>query len=260
MPGCDVIGFIEATPGTGTVYLNGALGERYYTTVADDITLKKSEPLNLYQVLYGAISTPNRALLRAPSMRNVDFEDKKSVLLGSANPSPGILDLRKLRYKLPSGDKLNALSVNATDEYNLIALFLSSIPMDNLPAVDIDYIITGLSPTNQAAATWTLGATVWNQTLPAGTYVPVYMQVWAAGASMAVARLQLKKGDFHPGVPCSIMTAADTIAIASSDMDIYRLPLTKDHAFEHDAMPEIETLANAVNTDYSTVLGLKKIA
>lgn len=264
MTGYDVVAFEEATPGTGTVYVAPALLDRYHISAGDDLNLD-SDCLWLYGALYDAVTTPNRALLRAPGLKGLDFELINSILSTQTAPmgaENGITDLSKRPFLLPAKDKLNALSVNATDEITQIILFLCSggVPLD--VKVPFDYLITADSNTDGVAHSWVLDQLTWNQKLPVGMYVPTYFKAFsykAATPYFGAARLIIKDCKYHPGVPINLMAADSTNKIAPDTYLNYFAPLS-DLAFSYDNMPNVEILEAVVSTDNSYALGVKKIA
>jgi len=256
----NMVGFIEATPGTGTVPLNVGLEEDHYRVVTDDLYVTKEAPFVL-GVLAAAISTGGRAILRQPKM--VDYSIIKVAEASMSSPTCAWTDLmaRPLPLRV---DKLTALMVNATDEYNIIGLMLGSgkITQAMKDAVNPTHVITGYADTTLTAATWSHVGITWNETLDAGVYEVVGMRVGtyiASGWTIGLARLKIPGSlGWRPGVPCTRMLA-DHQEYQNERFAMYSQWPIMGVKFDTDRMPNIEILGSAAITDENIELTLQKV-
>jgi hypothetical protein len=260
----DLIGWTEATPGTGTVKLAGGLGDNLYSVNGDDITLKGAQKYYaLLGVLYHAVSTGARALLRQPSL-HLDHEFIKCALSADLDPSQGMHWFPNRPLPLYGNEKLNALSVNATDEINMVGAWIGD---KQIPNASLDLMptqrITGYADVTVTAHTWTDVAITWNQDLPVGKYIPVGMRASifkASGPTIALARLVIPgNNDWRPGVPMAV-AEADHEEFQSVTHD----PWSKWHEmpeliFTNTLMPNIEVLSTVASTDENVELLIKKV-
>lgn len=255
-----LIGACEATPGTGTV--NVAFPQdRHYSRldVADSIkiTAKANKLLGL---LYIAASTGARALLHQPVGPDKSFI--KCALQEDLDPNQGWHDHFKVPVELDV-DKLQARSVNATDEATLIGMMLGDGFLDPRPFT-IDEIIDGYSDTTATALTWSDCAITWNQDLKEGKYSVVGMRASlfkAANPMIGLARLSGPSfTDWQPGVPC---------VVAEADHEEYQSITHEPWAIWGDIgatfkapeeMPNIQLLQCTAPTDENVQLMLKKVA
>jgi len=242
----DLIGFSEATPGTGTVYLAAALGETLYRTTGDDILLNKEAPY-LLGVHYSALTTPSRAILRQP--RRIDIDISKAMRDTDLDPVIGWTHLFGRPILLNGADKLNALSVNATDEVTQIGLMVGSgkIAQAALDAVQVDHIIRGIVDQALTAHTWTTGTVTWAESLEKGSYAIVGMRgtnYKAATPSPTLARLLIPGNtDWRPGVPLSNAVGDKTIPTSRKE-PWADWPLMPDIKFDTEVgYPNVELLS-----------------
>lgn len=257
----DLVGFSEATPGAGTVYVAPAANETLYRVNGDDLLLNKEAPYIL-GVLYDALSVPVRALLRQP--KRIDIDISKAKLGTDLDPIVGWTHLFGRPILLNAADKLNVLSVNAADEITTIALLLGSgkISRAMQEAVRVDHIIRGTSAQALTAHTWTTGVITWAETLEAGSYAIVGMRgtsYKAATPQSALARLLIPGNlNWRPGVPLGN-------ALAATPQSRYEpwseWPLMPDIKFDtHVGYPNVELLSSTANTAHVIELALQKVA
>jgi hypothetical protein len=242
----NLVGFTEATPGTGTVNVAPGGNEQHYFTSGDNLKVTPEAPYVL-GVLYSAESTGARAILRQAKM--IDYDIIKGCLTADVDTIQGWTHLfgRPLPLRV---DNLQALSVNGTDEDTIIGVMLGSgkIRQSDLDAVNPTHVITGYGDTTITANSWTHCPITWNETLDAGTYEVVGMRAsvfLAANPWTALARLVIPGAtNWRPGVPC---------AIAEADHEEYQ-SITREPwkdfplmgvQFDVDHMPNIEVLSPA---------------
>ncbi len=258
----DLIGFSEATPGTGTVYVAGALNETLYSAVGDDIKLNKAAPY-LLGLIYCALTTPSRAILRQPKRIDLDFS--KAMRDTDLDPVLGFTDLMGRPILLNSIDKLNALSVNATDEITTIGCMVGSgkITQATKESVRIDHIIRGIVDQALTAHTWTNGTVTWAESLEAGSYAIVGMRGTAYKAAtphVTLARLVIPGNlDWKPGVPLSAAVGDKTIPQGRVE-PWSQWGLMPEIKFDTQVgYPNVELLSATANTDFVIELALQKI-
>lgn len=266
----DLIGFAEATPGTGLVNVAGALGDTIYHVALDDI-LTKPEVNRIVGAFCSACSGGEDYRLRQPSLF-IDHQFQKIQTMVTHDPARGHthlfhnpLPLSSLKNPVAKGEKLEALIQNATDEAALIGVMLSTgkIPYGMLDT-EPDYIIHGEADTVPTALRWTLCAVTWDQDLPKGTYVPIGMKVGIYGASYvsALARIFCPGAtDWRPGVPCAMMEASHINYEVITWNPWNWWPFMPKVHFTNVAMPDIELLTTAAYmVDQDIELAIKKVA
>jgi len=256
----NMVGFAEATPGTGTVPVAVALNEQLYQNHLDDLMITKEAPYVL-GILAAAESTGARAILRQPKM--IDFDIIK--VAEDTMSSPTCAWTPKMARPLPLRvDKLNALIVNATDEDVLIGLMLGSgkITQAMKDNVDPTHIIHGTSNTTLTTLTWGHCPITWSETLDSGIYEVVGMRcgVYIAAAwQMCLARLSIPGSQsWKPGVPCTRMLA-DYEEYQNARYEMYADWPRMGIRFDTQHMPNIECLSVAAITHENVELTLQKV-
>jgi hypothetical protein len=259
----DLIGFSEATPGTGTVNIAKALGDNLYGGTLDDILLNPEAPY-LLGAFYSALTTPSRLILRQP--KRIDIDISKAVRDTDLDVNIGWTHLFHRPMLLNANDKLNALSVNATDEITTVGLIVGSgkITRSAQEAVRVDHIIRGIADQAVTAHTWTTAAITWVEALEAGKYAIVGMRgvnYKAATPSPALARLVIPgQTSWRPGVPLNNAVGDKTIPMSRHE-PWAEWPLMADIAFDTKVgYPNCEVLCATANTDFVIELALQKIA
>jgi len=256
----DMIGFLEATPGTGTVNLAAALGDRLYSSNLDEINLN-SDINRLLGVLVSAVSTGGRARLRQPGL-GIDYSMLKCMLEADLDPIQGFHDFLETPLPLIPGTKLEALLTNATDESALIAAMVGNQALDPRNCQPT-HVVTGISDTTITSLTWSQCAITWLEDLDPGTYAVVGMRcgVFIAAAPLAaVARIILPGAtDWRPGVPCAQMEADHEEYQSVTHEPWYKWGQMPGIQFEDTKMPSIEVLSTAAYTDENVELLLQKI-
>lgn len=257
----NLVGAGEATPGTGTVNLAFPQDDRYARLDGND-AIKITKDLGfLLGVFFGAISTGARALIRQPG--EIDKSFLKCCLLADVDLTQGYQDLFRSPIALKVGSKLEAMSVNGTDEDTLIGLLLGTGYVAPAPFT-IDEIIDGFSDTTIATAmVWNPCPITWNQDLKAGKYSIVGMRgsVFLAAAAWACLMRLVIPGNplWRPGVPCTI-AEADHEELQSQTMEPWTIWGDMGVTFRApEEMPNIEVLSNALHTDENIQLMLKKV-
>jgi len=262
----DIIGFTEATPGTGTVNIAAGLGDNFYHVTGDDIIVR-ADAHYLLGLFTAAASTGGRSRLRQPSLA-IDYEFLKCCLTTDLDPIQGFEDLRGTPLPLIPNEKLNALLTNATDEDALIAAIIGNgkITQAALDAVNPTHQLSGYADTTITAFTWSPVTITWNQDLPKGQYAVVGMRVglYVASIESAIARLTGLKGPgaaWRPGVLCASMEADHEEYQSITHEPWTKWPLMQEISFPHDQPPNIEVLmATTAATDENIELLLQKIA
>jgi hypothetical protein len=259
----DMIGFAEATPGTGLVNVAAAINDTLYKYDGDDIILKK-EATHLLGAFFSAVSTPDNYRFRQPSLMT-DHQLIKGMLEADVNPIWGYTHLFGRPLPLVGGEKLNALSQNATDETTLIGAIVgnSSISQNMLDSVRPTHSIIGDGDTTVTANTWSPCAMTWDQDLPKGDYAIVGMKFGyyiASGPLAALARIVIPGNtDWRPGVPGALMGAAHSKFYDAGYLPCWHWPLMNKVVFPHTSTPNIEVLSNAALTDQTVELLLQKV-
>jgi len=254
----NMVGFCEATPGTGTIPLLPAANEQLYRVSGDDLYVTREAPFVL-GVLGVGTSTLGDVLLRQAKM--IDYSILKNSLVGdlAAICSFSNYFARPLPLRV---DKLNALVVNATDEASLIGVMLGSgkITQNMLDAVNPTHVITGYSDTTTTALTWSHCPMTWNQTLDAGIYEIVGMRASIYGnTEIGLARISIPGSQsWKPGVPAN-QASADH----EENQGLHICP-AKDWSlmgvrFDTEHMPDVEVVAIGAATDENIELTLQKV-
>jgi len=161
-------------------------------------------------------------------------------------------------------DKLNALSVNATDEDTLIGVLLGNgkITQAMLDAVNPTHVIYGCADTTVTTLTWSHCPVTWQETLDAGIYEVVGMRgslYIAAAYQMGLMRLSIPGSQsWKPGVLCT-RSLEDHEEYQNAREELYsRWPLMGVR-FDTEHMPDIEVLSVAAHTDENVELTLQKV-
>jgi len=260
----DMIGWAEATPGTGLVALTAGVNDTLYKYDADDIILK-SEINSLLGAFYSAVSTPDNYRFRQPSLMT-DHQLIKGMLEADVDPAWGYSHLFGRPLPLVPGEKINALSQNATDETTLIGAIVGNAPITQamLDSVHPTHSIIGDGDTTVTALTWSACPMTWDQDLPKGSYAVVGMKFGyyiAAAPLAALARIVIPgHTDWRPGVPGTLMSGAHCQFENASYLPAWHWPLMRKVVFEHNSTPNIEVLSNAALTDQTVELLLQKVA
>lgn len=256
----NLLGASEAAPGTGTV--NVAFPQdRLVSRIDNNDAIKLPDNmLNLLGVLYSAESTGARALVRQPGQ--VDKAFLKCSLTSDIDQSQGYEHYFKNPVKLVPG-KLEALSVNATDEDTIIGLLLGSGYINPSP-MNIDEIIDGYSDTTITANAWSQCDITYNQDLKDGLYSIIGMRAsvyLAANPWTALVRVVVPgaKDDWRPGVIAAI-AEADHEELQSQTFEPWTFWGDMGVIFQApDNMPNIEVLSPAAHTDENIQLMLKRV-
>lgn len=256
----NLIGATEATPGTGTVNIAFPQDDRYARLDANDSIRLTPEMKMILGVLYSAESTGARALIRQPKRTDKSF--LKCSLTTDLDPTQGYEHYFKSPLPLNPKGKLQALSVNATDEDTIIGLLLGNGFIDPKPFT-IDEIIDGYSDTTITALAWSDCPITWNQDLEAGKYSIVGMRASVfLGANLwtSLVRLDIPGNqDWKPGVPAGL---------AEADHEEFQSVTTEPYCIWGDMgitfnapeqMPNIEVLSPSAVTDENIQLMLKKV-
>ena len=255
----NVIGWCEATPGTGTVNLAAGLGDNLYETNGDYISVTAEAPylIGLFGI---GTSTLGDVLIRQPKM--IDLAFKKTSLVADVAPLCSFTNLLGRPFELRPG-YTQALVVNATDEASLVGCFLSTgkITQTMLDAVNPTHLISGYSDTTVTAYTWSHVPITWNQTLEKGTYEVVGMRATIFGQTeMGLARLSIPGNKtWMPGVPCGQASADHEEWQSLEEMPLYHWPLMGVRFSVPGQMPNIEVLAIAADTDENVELMLQRV-
>lgn len=269
----DLIGFAEATPGTGLVNVAAALGDNIYRSALDE-TQTKVEVDRILGAFCAACTTGEDYRTRQPSI-SVDHQFQKIQLIPDVDVSQGMTHLfphplplsshPDIKGSVAAGEKIEALIQNATDEAAIIGLMLGNAPITyDMLAVEPHYIIHGEGDTTPTALRWTNCAITWDQDLPQGTYVPVGMKVGVYGVHITatLARIVCPGAtDWRPGVPANGMEASHKEYQSITWQPWNWWPLMHLVNFTNVAMPNIEILTTeAVMVDQDVELAVRKVA
>lgn len=258
----NLIGASEAAPGTGTVNIAFPADDRYARLDNND-SIKITKNLEyLLGLIYSAESTGARALIRQPE--KIDKAFLKCSLTSDLDPVLGYEHLFKNPIKLEAeGEKLEVLSVNATDEDTIIGLLVGTGVINPEPFT-IDEIIDGFSDTTITANQWTNCQITWNQDLKKGVYSVVGMRgsvFLAANPWTSLMRLDIPGNPmWKPGVPATI-AEADHEELQSQTYDPYVMWGDIGVTFKApEEMPNVQCLSPSAITDENIQLFLKKVA
>ena len=257
----NLVGFCEATPGTGIVPLAPGDKEGLYSIAGDDLKVTKEAPFVL-GVVAVAVSTGARAILRQPKM--IDYDIIKVAEAGMSSPtcsfSPYMARPLPLRV-----DKLTAYIVNATDEAALIGVLLGSgkITRAMKDMVNPTHVIHGIGDTTVTQYAWSPCPITWTEDIDAGVYEVVGMRVGtyvAAAWQMGLARLSIPGSQtWKPGVPTTRMLADHEEYQNARDEGKYAEWSQMGIRFDTERMPNIELLSLAAITDENIELTLVKV-
>lgn len=263
----DVVGFTEATPGTGTPNVAVALGENFYTIIEGDWILVKWPWL--LEAIYEAASTPAQLIVDMPELKPW-YSFIKACLNGDLDPTQGLSNFagRPLPlYKI--GGQLRCQSRNGTDEANLAGLWMGDgkITQAMLDGVNATHTLRGYSATAQVAYTWTRLTMTWDNVLQEGLYAVVGMRAAAykaAGPANGLARLMFQTAPasgWRPGVPMAIMEGdkIEYMSIYEHPCFPWKWPLMSGISFVHYQIPGVEVLSTIANTAHLVELELQKI-
>jgi len=255
----NLVGFSEAAPGTGTVNVLVGLNEQLYRVVTDDLYVTKEAPYIL-AVWAGAESSVNRALLRQAKMIDYDFIRVQDLNLANKDSGYTHLFARPLPLRV---DKLNALSVNTTDEDTLIGVWLGSgkITQAMLDAVNPTHKIHGYGDTVVVANTWTHIPITFTETLDAGIYEIVGMRgaTYLATNMTALMRVSIPGSQsWKPGVVVQHSGAAH-IQFGSEYRRVGLDWPLMGIRFDTEHMPNVEVLSPAASTDQDVEFTLQKV-
>ncbi len=256
----NMVGFVESTPGTGTVPVAVALNEQLYQNHLDDLMITK-EATFVLGVHAAAVSTGARVILRQPKM--IDYDIIKVAEDGMSSPTCAYTPYmaRPLPLRV---DKLNALIVNATDEAVLIGVLLGSgkITQAMKDEVNPTHVIHGIGDTTLTTLTWGHCPITWNETLDAGIYEVIGMRCGtyiAAAWQMCLARLSIPGSQtWKPGVPCTRMLA-DKEEYQNARYEMYSEWPLMGIRFDTQHMPNIECLSAAAITNENVDLTIQKV-
>lgn len=258
MGGFNLVGFCEATPGTGTNLVNVGLLEAHYTVTNNtDLQITKEAPYVL-GVFGVGVSTLGDVILRQPKM--IDYHFKKCSLVGDVAPLCSFSDYmgRPLPLRI---DKLNALVVNATDEAALIGVFLGSgkITQAMKDQVNPTHVISGYGDTTITTLQWSRCPITWGD-LDAGTYEIVGMRASVfGGADMALMRLLIPgASEWRPGVIAGQAQADHEEWQSLERLPFAQWPLMGIKCTEK-TLPNVECLGIGASTDQNLELQLQKV-
>jgi len=258
----NMVGFCEATPGTGTNPLAVAVNEQLYQTHLDDLMVTQEAPFIL-GVHAMAVSTGRSAILRQPKM--VDYDIIKVMLSSMSSPTCGFSPYmaRPLPLRV---DKLNALIDNDdNDEAALIGIMLGSgkITQAMKDNVNPTHTILGYSATTLTTLTWGHCPITWVETLDAGVFEVVGMRcgtyisaAWTGG----IARISIPGSQsWKPGVPCTRLIDQDQEYQNARWEGMYAEWPLMGVRFDTQHMPNIECLSVAAITHELVELTLQKV-
>jgi len=273
----DLVGFAEATPGTGTPNIAVALGEDFFTIVAGDWILVKEKYLLLAEYL--STSTPAQLQVDMPELKPwysfikagllADLDPTEALTYQAARPLP-LWDILGGKGFKPDA-QLRCMSRNATDEVTLAGLWMGSgkITRAMEDAVEPTHTLRGTSATVQVAYTWTVKVMTWDNQLPEGKYCVVGMRAGvykASGPALGLARLRFQvapASGYRPGVPSAIMEGAciEYMSVHEWPTFPWKWPVSNEYnCFRHTQLPGVETLSPAADTSTVIELELQKVA
>lgn len=255
----NLIGASEASPGTGTVNIAFPNDNLYARTDGNDAIKITDKATFLLGLLYSAESTGARALIRQPG--EIDKAFLKCCLTSDVDPTQGYEDLFKSPATLVT-DKLEALSVNATDEDTIIGLLIGNGFINPAP-FSITDIIDGYSDTTITVNAWSDCPMTWNQSLKKGTYSVVGMRAsvfLGANPWTSLVRLDIPGNPvWKPGVPATI-AEADHEELQSQTYEPYVLWGDIGVTFKApEELPNIQALSPSAITDENVQLFLKRV-
>lgn len=240
------------------------LADEHVTVSGDDITVPELDQVIAIQALSETLA---RLRLNTPSLRKMWLPEFSEFLEDSLLPTLqavdeagsatfevtkglGFIDLTQNPFQLKRSEKLNVEIINGASERGYIIVWLA----DGIQAIERGQIFT-IRATNTdtlVADTWTNGALVLDDTLPAGRYGLVGMS--AQSATLIAARCVFVGGSWRPG--CLGKTA-----FSDSRPDIFRRgKLGIWGTFNHDQQPTIDFLARAGDSSQIVHLDLIQLS
>jgi len=254
----DVVAFLETQ--TATALSNVAVvSDPVYQVSGDDLTVKKQASF-LAGLLHLGVTTPKVAEIRQPSLK-IPYRFVKSALTTVVDHRAGFTNLYDRPLPLYAGEKLNALVQNATAEYSIVALWLTSGYVKPEPITPTHVINADIDST-LTVNVWNTVTPTFNQSLPKGRYAIIGMKFgsYLATCNPAVARLVLPETQWRPGVVTSEISADKTNFVNAKGDNEGRWGLMNEISFPHDNMPKLEVLSLTADTDHMLELTLRKIA
>ena len=260
----DLIGYAEATPGTGEVLIAAALADSLYKHVLDDNMIIKGREW-LLGAYFAALTTGESGFISQPSL-HLDYQFLSVQGMGAAVAAmAGYTHMFGRPLRMVGGEKCNVKIQNASDEDALVGLLLGSgkISQSKLDAVNPTHRIRGSADQTLTARAWTNVAITWDQDLPEGEYAVVGMKYgYYKGtiAMPAMARILLPgKTSWRPGVPGNWLGGDKLQFETLAYHKFEHWPLMREISFLHSNMPDIEALSPEATTDHVVELLLQKI-
>jgi len=269
----DIVGFYESQACTALTKVAAVTDDVYRTAATDDLYVKKRAPflggILAGNVTGGGASTMKYTEIRQPSLK-VPYRTYKNAGLHSTIPERGLVNLFSCPVPLYPEEKLNVLVQNATNEVDMVVLWLVSGACKRAmqEAVAPTHMITGYCDQTLTAGSWTNCTMTWDQDLPKGRYAIVGMDggSYVSGGGnypYTIARLKLLDSTWRPGVIFNELWQ-DKTGLESCEIngfDCFRKwPLMSEISFAHDQMPNMECLSGHARTDHIVNLLLQKIA
>lgn len=195
----------------------------------------------------------NRARIVSPTNRQITLPFIRPIELAAApGDDPGVADYRRNPFRIRGLEELavEATSDTATtdQEYAVLGVTLG---MRTAPAGNV-FTFRGTSTTAAVANTWTTLTTTWADTLPAGTYAIVGMEL--IGAGNIAGRLILEDQRFRPG------------CIAGTGVGNRPSPLFQKGAlgewgrFRSTALPQVQVLCNTTTNAHTVYMDIVRVA
>lgn len=204
------------------------------------------------RMLYSAGVSITNARINTPSLRYVGLPSVGPLNLALAIPSPpNYTDFGEMGPQLPTADEISAEhSLGGAAPENEFTLMWVQFQRREVPGGPV-FRIRFTATITGAAGTWTAGTMTPDQTLPAGRYAVVGMDVM--GTNLAAARLIFPGGTYRPG--CLGRNAAGNIqvkAFVDGSMGLYGV-------FDSVNVPSLETFAIGANTAQTIYLDVVRL-
>lgn len=209
-----------------------------HITVGKDLIVVPSLNNVLAAMAFGL--TMARAQLASPSIRKLGYHELPKVSL-AANPIPGtdrFNDFSEAPIPLIHGESLKMRVTNAAGDLVQGFVWLSdgSVLRVKEPSRTILYTGTTVTP----AGAWTAVPLTATQTLPAGRYAIIGMEVITATVQHA-ARLILIGHPWRPGVPTNLIATADlNDRFRNGNMGVFG-------EFEFDQPPQLQIMGTGAS-------------
>jgi hypothetical protein len=229
------------------------------TPIQDDIfTVQNghflpSMDLNLYGGYFGGTILNNTQLV-TPTTRQISIPRMIPVSATVSPPTdPNVIDMRLNPLRLRAVEEISLLNTLGTNASNLqfINILFVGTSLDPVPAGDI-LTLHGTATTTAVALGWTSLNTIYDTTLPNGTYAIIGAQVISTTA--IAHRFIFKDQIFRPGFISTTGVANRTA------WDYYRGAMGRLGTFTTTTYPILQTLCVSADTTHDVTYFIVRVA